>query len=213
MAVAPVWHLDRFDISRVEPHRFRAVFHISRPSDGEVAQQTTSELIEKAADCSGASATEFSCYQKRYQNLVRDYGVKATFDELKDEYKKNEFVHSSCHQLTHIIGHTAYDLYGEIPSTYSQGDNFCWSGYYHGAMQAFVAKIGPERILEEANTTCADLGQHLRYSFYNYNCVHGLGHGFMTVRENELFESLEMCDTLLDAWERESCYSGSLWRI
>ena len=181
---------------------------ISSPSDGEVAQQTTSEPIEKAADCSGASATEFSCYQKRYQNLVRDYGVKATFDELKDEYEKNEFVHSSCHQLTHLIGYTAYDLYGDIPSTYSQGDNFCWSGYYHGAMQAFVAKIGPERILEEANTTCADQGQHQRYSFYHYNCVHGLGHGFMAVRENELFESLEMCDTLLEDWERESCYSG-----
>src|SRR5215210_2297137 len=67
---------------------------ISSPSNGAVAQQTTSEPIEKAADCSGASATEFSCYQKRYQNLVRDYGVKATFDELKDEYEKSEFVHS-----------------------------------------------------------------------------------------------------------------------
>jgi len=161
-----------------------------------------------AVDCSGAKATDYACYQERYQDLVREFGVKAAFGDLKDEYEKNEFVKSQCHQMTHVIGRAAANLYGDLSSTYGNGDNFCWSGYYHGAMEAVVAKIGPDKILDEANTVCTDLGNHQKQSFYHYNCVHGLGHGFMGIQENELFKSLETCDTLTDEWERESCYSG-----
>lgn len=60
-----------------------------------------------AADCSGASAGDYACYQQRYQNLVRDSGVETAFDELKDEYGKNGFVRSNCHQLSHVIGRAA----------------------------------------------------------------------------------------------------------
>src|SRR5206468_2613061 len=53
-----------------------------------------------------------------------------------------------------------------------------------------------------------DVSENQKYSFYHYNCVHGLGHGFMGVLDNEVFKSLETCDTLTDDWERESCYGG-----
>jgi hypothetical protein len=174
-------------------------------SFAEVARQTPSGPV---VDCSGASATDYACYQRRYQSLVQGSGVKAAFAELKDEYEKNEFVKTNCHQLTHVIGRAAVDLYGDLSSTYSRGDNFCWSGYYHGAMEAVVAKIGPDRILGEANTICADLSEGQKHSFYHYNCVHGLGHGFMGIQENELFKSLQTCDTLKDEWEKEACYGG-----
>jgi len=75
-------------------------------------------------------------------------------------------------------------------------------------MEAIVAKIGPDKILTEAGTICGDLAENEPYSFYHYNCVHGLGHGFMGIQDNELFKSLETCDTLNDEWERGSCYSG-----
>ena len=153
--------------------------------------------------CSGDPSTDFACIQRRYQDLVRGSGVRAAFAELKDELTRNELVKSNCHELTHIIGHAAAELYDDVPTTYSQGDSFCGSGYFHGAMEAVVAKIGPDKVLEEAGTLCADL-----YSFDHYNCAHGLGHGFMRVQENELFGSLEMCDTLTDDWEEKRCYGG-----
>lgn len=153
--------------------------------------------------CSGDPSTDFACLQKRYQDLVRGPGVGAAFVELKDELTRNELARSNCHELTHIIGHAAAELYGDVPTTYSRGDSFCGSGYYHGAMEAIVAKIGPDKVLEEADTLCAGL-----YSFDHYNCAHGLGHGFMRVQENELFGSLEMCDVLTDGWEERRCYGG-----
>ena len=160
------------------------------------------------ADCSGDLASNYACQQQRYQDLVRGPGVEAAFTDLKNEYQENELVKGQCHQITHVIGRTAVEIYDNLSGTYSNGDNFCWSGYYHGAMEAIVAKIGPDRILDEAGTICADLAEDQAYSFYHYNCVHGLGHGFMGIQENELFESLETCDTLEDTWERESCYGG-----
>jgi hypothetical protein len=181
-------------------------------SSTEVAQQSASEPSttgETPADCSGDLASDYACYQERYQSLVRGSGVEAAFADLKDEYEKNEFVRAQCHQLTHVVGRAALDLYGDLSNTYSRGDNFCWSGYYHGAMEAIVAKIGPDEILQQANTICADMRKNQAHSFYHYNCVHGLGHGFMGIQQNELIESLGTCDTLKDDWERESCYSGA----
>ena len=172
----------------------------------EVGLRAPSEVA--TVDCSGASATDYACYQQRYQDLVRGSGVEGAFVDLKDQYENNGFVRAQCHQMTHVIGRAAVDLYGDMSGAYSRGDNFCWSGYYHGAMEAVVAKIGPDKIVEEANTICADMREDQERSFYHYNCVHGLGHGFMGIQQNELFESLETCDTLEDAFESESCYSG-----
>ena len=169
----------------------------------EEASEQAQKSEPATMGCVGDPSTDFACLQKRYQELVRGSGVGAAFAELKNELTQNDLAKSNCHELTHVIGHTAAELYGDIPSTYSRGDSFCGSGYYHGAMEAIVAKLGADRVSEETDTLCAGL-----YSFDHYNCAHGLGHGFMRLQENELFESLEMCDMLTDDWERERCYGG-----
>ena len=164
-------------------------------------------------NCSVSMPTDYACYQDRYRDLVHGPGVQTAFDELRREMTINDFVRSNCHQMTHVIGRAAAEVYGDIPSTYGQVDNalasFCGSGYYHGAIETVVAKMGADRVLNEADTLCADLGEgQKKYSVYHYNCAHGLGHGFMGLQENELFESLETCDTLKDGWERTRCYGG-----
>lgn len=55
---------------------------------------------------------------------------------------------------------------------------------------------------------CADVEAESRYSFYHYNCVHGLGHGVMSISDNELFDSLDSCNTIIDEWNRLSCFGG-----
>jgi hypothetical protein len=161
------------------------------------------------ADCSGASAADYICYQQRYQNLVHSYGVEAAFAQLRGEVAKDKFANSNCHELSHAIGRATVDLYsGDMPTVYSHGDTFCGSGYYHGAMESVVARIGPDAILENANTLCNDLSGHQMYSVYHYNCAHGLGHGFMGIKGNELYDALRTCDALTDSWERNRCYGG-----
>jgi len=176
----------------------------------EAAERSEAQTsIEPAhLDCSAAASKDYPCIQQRYQDLVRNLGVEAAFAELKGEMATNNFINSNCHQISHVIGRVAADLYGDIPNTYSHGNSFCGSGYYHGALETIVAKIGPDRILEEADSLCADLGGHPKHSLFHYNCAHGLGHGFMGNQENDIFDSLDTCDALSDPWERERCYGG-----
>jgi len=163
----------------------------------------------RVADCSGDRTNDYSCYQKRYQDLVDNSGVEAAFTDLKDEFTKEPFVKVTCHQLTHVIGRAAANLYdGDLASTYSRGDDFCGSGYYHGAMETIVANIGADNILDEADDICADLREHQNQHLNHRNCAHGMGHGFMGLYQNELFESLEACDALSDEWERAHCSGG-----
>jgi hypothetical protein len=160
-----------------------------------------------AIDCSGPSSNDFSCYQKRYQDLVYDSGVEAAFADLKDEYEKEQFVRDTCHELTHAIGHAAADLYDDIASTYSRGDDFCASGYYHGVVETIVENVGADKILDEVDDICAGPREQNRYLNYR-NCAHGIGHAFMGLYENELFESLEACGALSKEFEKVQCSGG-----
>ena len=175
-------------------------------SNATAFEQTGSNT---AIDCSAHRASDFSCYQERYQDLVFNSGVEAAFAYLKDDFTKEQVVKESCHELTHVIGRAAAELYGgDVDSTYSRGDDFCGSGYYHGAMQTIVANIGADKILDEVDNICADPREQQEQSLNHRNCAHGMGHGFMGLYENELFESLEACDALSEEWEREQCSGG-----
>jgi hypothetical protein len=182
-----------------------------RSSEDEVAQHGAPEQTETSGtilECSGASATDHACYQQRYGSLVRVSGVEAAFAKLKDEFTEDEFVNSNCHHLTHVIGRAAAEFYGDITGAYSRGDNFCASGYYHGVIEATMATLGADEMLDEADNICADLREHQNHSFDHRNCLHGLGHGSMYVLGNELFEALRTCDALTDEWERDQCSGG-----
>jgi len=154
-------------------------------------------------------ASDMTCKtEQKYQLLTEASGVEAAFKQLRLDYESDLSVRSSCHPLTHIIGRAAGSKAATVAAAYAQGDEFCWSGYYHGVMEAMLSKIEPDKMLGQLDTVCSSVSQNNTYNFEHYNCVHGLGHGVMLINEHELFKSLDYRDKLGDAWERESCYSG-----
>ncbi len=159
--------------------------------------------------CTGNNASNFDCYETYFTNLVKDKGVKAAFTVLRAVYPVNPYVKSQCHPLTHVIGRVATLQYPNVGDAYKEGDGFCWSGYYHGVMEGIIGKIGRKNLPAQMNGICADLAAKRKYSFDHYNCVHGLGHGVMAITEDELFESLALCDNLTDSWDAASCHSGA----
>ena len=158
--------------------------------------------------CVGTNAT-FSCSKRHFALLTQEVGIKPALTALRQEYAKSAEVVSDCHQLSHTIGNKAVDHYGgDIAKAFLDGDSFCWSGYYHGVVERAVTLIGETQFIASADNLCAAIPGKERYSFDYYNCVHGLGHGLMSVTENELFRSLSICDNLTGDWERKSCYGG-----
>jgi hypothetical protein len=109
----------------------------------------------------------------------------------------------------HVIGRAAYARYNNLADTFAHGSQYCNGGYYHGLSEQLGNERGASYLYAKANTLCKPIADKKgRYSFYHYNCVHGMGHAFMEVLDGELYQSLNGCDTIQDDWERSSCYGG-----
>jgi hypothetical protein len=158
--------------------------------------------------CVGVTAN-FACSMNYFELLTKTYGPRIAMEHLKLEYNLHPEIVSNCHQLSHVIGNTAVDRYeGNIAKAFKDGDSFCWSGYYHGVVERAVKEISEETFIANADLLCAAIPGKDRYSFDYYNCVHGLGHGIMALKDDEVFASLPLCDHLHGEWERKSCYGG-----
>jgi hypothetical protein len=157
--------------------------------------------------CDG-NPESMECLMKTYQTYTEKKGVAAAFIKLESAYQTDPNVRANCHLLTHDIGRTEADVVDNIDTAYEQGNNFCWSGYYHGVMESVVSRIGIAKLPKAIPNICASIAKAKPYSFYDFNCVHGLGHGIMDVTGSNIFASLKMCDLLTDTWSQQSCYGG-----
>jgi hypothetical protein len=172
----------------------------------KVSADSKTSVVAYSDKCS-ANPT-FSCYKSQLQTITAKSGPQSAVALLKNQYSSVGYVKVECHQLMHVVGRAALAKYGDIADTYAQGDQFCWSGYYHGALEQLAEEKGIVSLVKDANSICAKIpGRDVR-SFYYYNCVHGLGHGYMYVENGQLFKSLADCDSLLEDFDRTSCYGG-----
>jgi hypothetical protein len=166
-----------------------------------------SDKVE-AISCTGAKSSDFSCWQQHYDAIVADQGPEAAIADAKVQADTNSFIKSDCHQITHVIGRAAAKKYQTLAETYTHGDDYCASGYYHGALETIAAKIGPDHIKAEVPNICQSFAKSEPYKLPHYNCVHGLGHGIMAIENDDLFKSLTVCGSLNNDWEQQSCYGG-----
>ncbi len=161
-----------------------------------------------AVSCAETQSTNFSCWQQRYNVMVANQSTELAFVDFKKNYATIPYVKSNCHQIAHVIGRAAAKKYPTLKETYAHGDNFCWSGYYHGAIETVAQNLGSQKIISQINTVCADFLKSKAYGFDHYNCVHGMGHGLMAVQDDNLFKALSSCEDFSGDWQQQSCYSG-----
>lgn len=158
--------------------------------------------------CEGALSQDFKCFQQHFKEVTQLFGPEAAMRDLKQLYAHNSYVVAQCHQFAHVVGNTSAKLYPDIGTAFLHGDAFCWSGYYHGVVEKKAREFTAENIPNEADKFCSNIDDKAKYGFNYFNCVHGLGHGFMALAENELFSALSLCDSMTGTWEKESCYGG-----
>lgn len=173
-----------------------------------LSHEENSSKLPTPLHCRDNYAQNFSCFRKHFEAVTRMFGPTVALNDLKNLYTHNPYVISQCHQFTHVIGNTASELYPDIGEAFRYGDSICWSGYYHGVVEQAAKRFSKETIAALTNDLCAQIPGKDRYSFDYFNCIHGLGHGFMALTKNELFDSLHLCDNLKGRWEQESCYGG-----
>lgn len=167
---------------------------------------STAEDAPPVATCTGAAAIDFGCQARHYRGLARRDGATAALRALDADQRSNGFVRAACHQLTHRIGQVAGSMHGIAALADSQP--VCASGYPHGVLQAVMRRAGPRRAIERATAICAATRALKPRSAAHYNCVHGMGHGYMEVFSSRVFESLRGCEALRDRWEQDECSGG-----
>jgi len=106
------------------------------------------------------------------------------------------FLLGNCHVVMHTVGRTyARDagvtlasLMDHLPQDNDPG---CSAGFAHGLVTGVAPDIDPSAP-REATAACADAGTR----YQRYSCVHGFGHAFMRLYNDELEPALELCTAL-----------------
>lgn len=106
-----------------------------------------------------------------------------------------------CHRQAHLIGRASYEQYGSV--VFTKGNSLCHSGFYHGAMEAFLAQKGTANLAQDIIWLCSSFGT----DFEEIECYHGVGHGILAYEDYDLPTALSHCKTL-PASSQTSCFGG-----
>jgi hypothetical protein len=138
------------------------------------------------------------CYTERFLALVdgRDDPRPAVEAISKVAWKEGGFLLSNCHGAMHAVGRayardaevTLATLMDYLPQANDPG---CSAGFAHGLVTGVAPQIDPSKP-REAAAVCADADTR----FQRYSCVHGFGHAFMRLYDDQLRPALGLCDAL-----------------
>ena len=184
---------------------------IIKPSPPRAVKDSTyiPEVADTCSQVDPAHAAAYTCYTKEINSVTQKYNPETATALLKKQYSQVSYVKGDCHQLMHVVGRAAYAKYGNLADAFAHGDQFCWSGFYHGIMEELSREKGYNYIFAHASTLCSQVAKKYgQYAFNTYNCVHGLGHGFMELEDENLFDALKSCDAFKNSWDAQSCYGG-----
>lgn len=171
---------------------------------------TCEKEAQAARGYSKQHSSKFLCYAAYYEKLTEVRGVRTAFEDIKKRKEVDSYAKQECHLITHIIGRKAGSMSSGAAEAFTLGEYFCGGGYFHGVMESVIQMHGKAISAPFLYNLCAPFQEKDRggFSVEHLDCAHGIGHGLMYVNNNELFESLHECDSLLGIQEQYSCWVG-----
>jgi hypothetical protein len=151
-----------------------------------------------------------ACYAREFAAMVD--GVEdprpAVAEITEAARSEGGFLLESCHVIMHTVGRTyARDarvtlgsLMDHLPADNDPG---CPAGFAHGLVTGVAPDIDVGEPAEAASV-CDGAGTR----FQRYSCVHGFGHAFMRLYEDQLEPALKLC-TALGPGTAPDCAQGA----
>ena len=136
---------------------------------------------------------------QQLRQFVAEYGPAQAI-ALLHQYQTD--TGRSCHDLAHIVGRVAYELFGPVTVTLIIHE--CQSGSLHGAIEALFADRGTTNL----DATIREVCSYTHRQFDRHNCTHGIGHGLMAWTSYDLPEALALCDYTATPVDALSCQTG-----
>ena len=172
-----------------------------RGGDEEAAPAAPTDAAEGLAACqeSASEPEARDCFIREIGALVDasddPAAAVAQFGEQVRQGGNAGFL-ANCHGLMHTVGReyarehelTLATLMDALPRS---NDAACTAGFAHGLVTGVAPQIDLSNP-EASAGVCAET--ETRYQ--RYSCVHGFGHAFMRLSEEELAPALRLCDAL-----------------
>lgn len=178
-------------------------------SPGELLEDLKLWLLNKYYDIfpskREAALEELSVFEvsqdpKELEYWIKVTGPEAIMQKLLAESGGGATI--DCHDEAHQVGRAAYHVFGG--KAFESGDPACHSGYYHGAIEIFLAEHGTNHLAEDVEELCSIFSN----AFGEFECLHGVGHGVMAYNDYDMPEAIEDCQRLGTSFAETSCYGG-----
>jgi len=175
---------------------------------GDGTKQTlkpTAKLSEQATGdlntCAGLVQDEGrQCYSRELAAIVNRAKDPLTAVEgitAAAYADKSGFLLANCHGMMHTVAReyalkihlTLGQLMDHLPKTNDPG---CSAGYAHGLITA----VAPQIQQQGGPTVAIKLCDESKTRYESYSCVHGFGHAFMRLNNDQIPPSLAMCNQL-----------------
>jgi len=140
---------------------------------------------------------------QRYEDVTRETGeiiekkdVPTAFAYMRAVLEEEPELSSVCHGMVHEIGHDAFSKYG-FEGAIAFEDDLCGSAYIHGVVETYLERVNDiEKVLPIVCPPDAA------------KCFHGIGHGLMYKLRNDLPQSVSLCGTFGQSFQRVQCSEG-----
>jgi plastocyanin len=153
---------------------------------------------------------------KEGQRVVRDKYLNmfisnqpASIFTVIDKIEADPVLSKDCHDMSHDLGHKAYELYGFSGAmtfsdpqrlSHPSADDICAGGYMHGILEELF--LHQPELKDNPGPICAGIPEINRAS-----CFHGVGHGLMFVDQRNVTISLSTCRQLKSS-DIYRCFEG-----
>ena len=147
----------------------------------------TSKILKNLYKCNELSREKREkCYLLNLTTKLSLDDNLSLIEQINEDSKTKQKIKSICHELTHVIGSSAYSKHKE--SSLISGYSSCGEGYYHGIMSELLVKDTTGKTLTDfcAKTTLDSKNLGL--------CYHGIGHTLLnninTKKDKEFIEKI-----------------------
>ena len=154
---------------------------------------------------------DYFCFAKSLDNIYEREGSQAAFEYLNTI--SDDLNYGASHLIAHQLGHSLWDDAGDLQialahvpyQEYSPTEIFRYGGVVHGIFHSYFLFNTEQDVHALIAQSCTNLASE-GMSALQADCVHGIGHGLMAYTNNDIQQTLTLCDETL---QPVNCYQGA----
>jgi hypothetical protein len=173
-------------------------------SQKESFDDFVAEMMLEACQVHGETYEKTICLEPYFAEITKKESATAAVARAQEMAHQGEI--SDCHLIAHFVGEANLEKHGnDLAQTLATCSEDCIQGCIHGAVQTYVSqKDSFEAFIAELDTLCDGVSED---PLLRRQCVHGVGHGFLTGGFLPLDQAIAACGRF-QGKEINTCLGG-----